>query len=65
MQCVNNWVHAKESVFGLEQEVANQQKTPEEALTRAIEAKKECLNSMENIEHYNQTLIDERTILKK
>jgi hypothetical protein len=33
-------------------------KTLEEALIRAIEVEKECVNSMEDIEHYNQTLID-------
>ncbi len=44
--------------LGLEQKVANQQKALKEALTKAIEAKKKCLNSMEDIECYHQTLID-------
>ncbi len=33
----------------LEQEVVDQQKEVEEALTRAIKVKKECLHSMENV----------------
>ncbi len=44
--------------LGLEQDVANQQKALEEAFAKAIEAKKEHMKSMENIEHYYQTLID-------
>jgi Mg2+ and Co2+ transporter CorA len=44
--------------LGLKQEVGNQQKALEEALTKAIEAKKECLNSVEDIKCYHQTLID-------
>jgi hypothetical protein len=30
----------------------------EDAFIRAIEVEKECLNSIEDIEHYNPTLID-------
>ncbi len=45
-------------VSWLEQEATNQQKTLEEAFTRATKAKQKCLNSMEDIKRYHQTLID-------
>ncbi len=44
--------------LGLEQDGAIQQHTLQKAFTWATNAKKECLNSVENIEHYHQTLID-------
>jgi len=44
--------------LGLEQEVTYQQKALEEAFIRAIKAEKESLNFMEDIECYNQSMID-------
>jgi hypothetical protein len=44
--------------FGIKQDVATQQKALQEALQNAIQSKKDCLNSMEDIEHYHQMLID-------
>jgi hypothetical protein len=44
--------------LGLEQDVANQQKTLKKAILRATTVEKERLNSMEDIEHYHQTMLD-------
>jgi hypothetical protein len=44
--------------IGLKQEVIYQQKALEEAFIRAIKVEKESLNFMEDIECYNQSLID-------
>jgi phosphopantetheinyl transferase (holo-ACP synthase) len=43
--------------LGLEQENANQHKAIKEAFIKAIHAEKECLNFVEDIEHYHQTWI--------
>jgi hypothetical protein len=42
----------------LEHKVAYKQETLMKVKTRASEVEKECLNSMEDIKHYHQTLID-------
>jgi len=42
----------------LKHKVAYKQETLVEVKTRASEVEKECLNSMEDIKHYHQTLID-------
>ncbi len=57
MHCVNTWVHARKKCHVLEQEVVIQQKTVEEAFTRAIEVQKESLNSMEDLKCCQQNLI--------
>lgn len=54
----NNWLKHKEGLKCLKQKVAFKPKKTLKGKTKAKEAKKQCVNSMEDVECYNQPLID-------